>query len=134
MVARGEGLSIEQSYRHVGKRLLMQSSRYAHARWMKCARASTRQLRTQLRRVLREIERQVDPASTKAVSDKLVQLLETAHRVHAQRQGKNKIYSMHEPEAQCIAKGKAGRPYEFGNKVGVAVTSRGGSSLRRVRG
>ena len=33
---------------------------------------------------------------------------------------------MHEPEVECIAKGKAGKPYEFGNKVSVAVTSRGG--------
>lgn len=130
--ARGEGLSIKQSYRHVGKRLLMQSSRYAHARQMKRARACTRQLRTQLGRVLREIERQVDLSSDQSVSDqlvsdKLVGLLETAHRVHAQqRQDKNKIYSVHEPEVQCIAKGKAGRQYEFGNKVSVAVTSRGG--------
>ena len=33
---------------------------------------------------------------------------------------------MHEPAVECIAKGKAGKPYEFGNKVSVAVSSRGG--------
>ena len=33
---------------------------------------------------------------------------------------------MHEPEVECIAKGKAGKQYEFGNKVSVAVSSRGG--------
>jgi len=33
---------------------------------------------------------------------------------------------VHEPEVECIAKGKAGKKYEFGNKVSVAVTSRGG--------
>ena len=50
-----------------------------------------------------------------------------AHRIYAQqRQDKNKVYSVHEPEVECIAKGKAGKPYEFGNKVCVAVTSRGG--------
>ena len=27
---------------------------------------------------------------------------------------------------QCIAKGKAGKQYEFGNKVSVAASSRGG--------
>jgi IS5 family transposase len=120
--ARREGLAIKQSYRHVGKKLLMQSSRYAHARQMKRARAATRKLRTQLGRVVREIERQV-----REPSDKLVKLLETAHRIHAQqRHDKNKVYSVHEPEVECIAKGKAGKPYEFGNKVSVAVTSRGG--------
>ena len=60
--ARREGLAIKQSYRHVGKKLLLRSSRYAHARQMKRARACTRKLRTQLGRVIREIERQVDKA------------------------------------------------------------------------
>lgn len=120
--ARREGVRIKQSYRHVGKRLLMQSSRYAHARQMKRARAATRKLRTQLGRVTREIERQVGQPS-----EKLVKLLDTARRIHAQqRHDKHKVYSVHEPEVACIAKGKAGKPYEFGNKVSVAVTSRGG--------
>jgi IS5 family transposase len=120
--ARREGLTIKQSYRHVGKRLLMQSSRYAHARQMKRARACTRKLHTQLGRVTREIERQVT-----APSEKLAELLTTARRIYAQqRHDKNKVYSVHEPEVECIAKGKAGKPYEFGNKVGVAATSRGG--------
>jgi IS5 family transposase len=120
--ARREGLAIKQSYQHVGKKLLMQSSRYAHARQMGRARACTRKLRTQLGRVVREIERQVTEPTKE-----LATLLATARRIHAQQmQDKNKVYSVHEPEVQCIAKGKAGKKYEFGNKVSVAVTSRGG--------
>ena len=58
---------------------------------------------------------------------KLQKLLAIAHRIHAQqRHDKNKIYSVHEPEVECIAKGKADKKYEFGNKVSVAVSSRGG--------
>ena len=121
-VARAEGLTIKQSYQHVGRRLLMQSSRYAHARQMKRARACTRKLKTQLGRIVREIERQVETPS-----NKLAKLLAIAHRIHIQqRHDKNKIYSVHEPEVECIAKGKAGKQYEFGNKVSVAVSSRGG--------
>ena len=128
-VARAEGLTIKQSYEHVGRRLLMQSSRYAHARQMKRARACTRKLKTQLGRVVREIERQ-----SETPSNRLAKLLATAHRIHAQQKhDKNKIYSVHEPEVECIAKGKAGKPYEFGNKVSVAVTSRAdGWWARRV--
>jgi len=71
---------------------------------------------------MREIERQVTEPT-----EKLAKLLETARRIHAQqRHDKNKVYSVHESEVECIAKGKAGKPYEFGNKVSVAVTSRGG--------
>jgi IS5 family transposase len=57
----------------------------------------------------------------------LKKLLETAHRIHAQqRYDKNKVYSVHEPDVQCIAKGNAEKRYEFSNKVSVAVSSRGG--------
>jgi len=58
--ARAEGLTIKQSYEHVGRRVLMQSSRYAHARQMKRARACTRKLKMQLGRIVREIERQIE--------------------------------------------------------------------------
>jgi transposase, IS5 family len=120
--AHQQGLKIKQSYQHTGKKLLLDVSRYAHARQMKRARGATRKLRTQLGRVMREIERQAaQPA------EKLAKLLATAHQIHAQqRYDKNKVYSVHEPEVECIAKGKTGKKYEFGNKVSVAVTSRGG--------
>lgn len=54
----------------------------------------------------------------------------TAKRIHAQkRSDQTKIYSVHEPQTACIAKGKAGCKYEFGQKVSVAVTSKGGRIL-----
>jgi IS5 family transposase len=75
-----------------------------------------------LGRVVREIKRQVEQPT-----GELQKLLTTAHRIHAQqRHDKNKIYSVHEPEVECIAKGKADKKYEFGNKVSVAVSSQGG--------
>jgi len=30
---------------------------------------------------------------------------------------KNKIYSLHEPRVTCIAKGKRGRPNEYGSRL-----------------
>ncbi len=118
--ARKEGLTIKQSYQRVGRRLLMMSGRYAHARQMRRAKACTRKLRTNLGRVIREIERQGVPES-------LQNLLATSKRIHAQkRTDKNKVYRVHEPQIACIAKGKAGRKYEFGQKASVAATSKGG--------
>jgi len=120
--ARKLGLQIKQSYERVGPRLLMQQSRYAHARQPKRAASCTRKLRTALGRVIRQIERE-HPTPTAQLSE----LLTTAKRIHAQQpQDKNKVYSVHEPKVACIAKGKAGKKYEFGNKVSVAATSRGG--------
>lgn len=118
--ARKAGLSIKQSYDRVGRRLVMMAGRYAHARQMKRSKNCVRKLRTNLGRVIREIERQAVPESLRS-------LLDTSKRIHAQKRGdKDKIYSVHEPEVACIAKGKAGRKYEFGQKVSIAVTSKGG--------
>lgn len=35
---------------------------------------------------------------------------------------KRKIYSLHEPQVACIAKGKAHKKYEFGSKAGLVMT------------
>ena len=43
-----------------------------------------------------------------------------------QPKGKNKLYSLHAPEVECLSKGKARQPYEFGVKVTVATTHKEG--------
>ena len=101
----------------------MQQSRYAHARQMKRARRCQRKLRTILGRVIRDIERK----SGESVSDSLRESLEISKRIHAQqRRDKNQVYRVHAPEVECLSKGKAHKRYEFGVKVSVATTSKGG--------
>jgi IS5 family transposase len=61
-----------------------------------------------------------------------------AERVREQRQKQRgkKVYSLHAPEVECIGKGKAHRPYEFGVKVSVATTlhpSKGGQFVAHVK-
>ena len=54
-------------------------------------------------------------------------LLERAERIRTQqRHDKNKLYALHAPEVECIGKGKARKPYEFGVKVSLAVTHKQG--------
>jgi IS5 family transposase len=51
--------------------------------------------------------------------------MELGRKLCAQkRDDKNKIYSIHAPEAECIAKGKGHKKYEFGCKTSVAASSR----------
>ena len=120
--ARARGLALRQSYGRLGKQMLLQSSRYAHARQMKRAKRCTKKLMTILGRVIRDIQRKCSNPDTE-----LQTLLDTARRIHTQkRNDKSKIYSVHEPQVECIAKGKAHKRYEFGVKVSVAATSRGG--------
>jgi IS5 family transposase len=120
--ARREGVELRQSYVRVGKQLLAQQSRYAHARQWGRAGGCTRKLRTILGRVIRDVERKLpDP------SERIGDLLALAKRLHRQqRHDKGKLYSVHAPEVECISKGKAHKRYEFGCKVALAVSSKGG--------
>ena len=53
--------------------------------------------------------------------------LERAERIHTQRpHDKNKLYALHAPEVECIGKGKARKPYEFGVKSSLVVTHKQG--------
>ena len=54
-------------------------------------------------------------------------LMQRAERIRSQRpKDKNKLYALHAPEVECISKGKARTPYEFGVKVSIATTLKEG--------
>ncbi|MFH2123439.1 MAG: IS5 family transposase [Pseudomonadota bacterium] len=120
--AKNNGIVLRQNYNRNSRELVCQQSRYAHARQMKRAQSCTRKLKTYLGRVIRDIQRKCSCSD-----ESLASTLEVAQRIFTQkRNDKNKVYSVHEPAVECISKGKAHKRYEFGCKVSVASTSRGG--------
>ena len=124
-LAKQLDLRLRQSYRFTGKKTLLMQSRYAHARQMKRAAKMTRKLKTILGRVVRDIERKASKTRGQISDEPLRELLALAHRLLVQeRDSKNKIYSVHALEVECIAKGKAHKCYEFGCKASVATTSK----------
>ncbi|MFG6433936.1 IS5/IS1182 family transposase, partial [Roseateles sp. LYH14W] len=85
-----------------------------------------RRQRTILGVLLREVRRKMTTLS-QAVQAQLDVWLQRAERIHAQHPNdKNKLYALHAPEVECIGKGKARKPYEFGVKVSLAVTHKSG--------
>jgi transposase, IS5 family len=128
-LAKRLGVELRQSYTRVGKFALIQHQRYAHAKQFKRAKRALRTLKTYLGRVIRDIARKID--GDPGLEAAFAHLLSLARRVRAQERGQRgpKIYSLHAPEVECIGKGKAHKPYEFGVKVSVATTlkhSKGG--------
>lgn len=92
-------------------------------------------LKTRLGRVLRVCQRGIEKSELK-LSVKDMEILSRAQKIYAQSVLKKKdkeiykkdnkiIYSFHAPEVECIGKGKLYKPYEFGNKVGIAVSGLG---------
>ena len=134
-LARKHGVALRQSYARVGKSALILHQRYAHAKQFKRANKALRSIRTYLGRVRRDIIRRIKGDAGKEAA--FARLLSLAHAVQHQRQRERgkKIYSLHAPEVECIGKGKAHKPYEFGVKVSVATTlhhSAGGQFIAHV--
>jgi IS5 family transposase len=127
-LARKAGIDLRQSYVRVGKLALIMHQRYAHAKQFKRANKSVRKLKTYLGRTIRDISRQIagDDELTTIFRWPLYQASTVLEQ--KQRQRGRKIYSLHAHEVECIGKGKAHAPYEFGVKVSVATT------LKRSRG
>ena len=120
-LAKDAGLPLRQSYARVAKRAAIMVGRYSHAHQFKRARRALKFLRTRLGRIIRDIHRKI--AGDDALKARFGPLLDLALRVRFQdhRQRGHKVYALHAPEVECIGKGKARAPYEFGCKVSVAT-------------
>jgi len=135
-LARRHGVVLRQSYLRVAKRAAIMVGRYSHAHQFRRARRALKFLRTRLGRVIRDINRKIDGRpELEARFGRLLDLaLKVRHQDHRQRGPK--VYSLHAPEVECIGKGKARAPYEFGCKVSIAtpVTSpKGGQFVLHAR-
>jgi IS5 family transposase len=118
--AETRGIELRQNYRRLAKKVLSRQNGYSRARQMRRAAKMTRKLKTYLGCVHRDIVRKVE-----TVDPELMDLLEKSSRLQQQtRESKDKLYSIHAPEVECISKGKAHKRYEFGCKVSLATSSR----------
>ena len=123
-LAKAHNIPLRQSYVRVGPRLLFQNNRYGYARQMRRMRRTTSKLKTVLGRVYRDIERRL-PEQSESVQAAFAEPMALTRRLlDQQRQDKNKLYALHAPEVECIAKGKVHKRYEFGVKVSIATTNR----------
>lgn len=128
-MAKKNGVPLRQSYVRVSKALEIKAGRYAHAKQFGRMNRSIRKLKTYLGRLERDIRRKIE--GEEELEAVFAEALNKAMglRFQKRREGAGKLYSWHAPETECIGKGKAHKPYEFGCKVSVATTinaSKGG--------
>jgi transposase, IS5 family len=122
-LAREAGVELRQSYARLAPRLAMQVGRYAHARQFRRMRKGLRKLKGYTGRVLRDLRRRLDDIPTGPFRDRIIaKLALVSQLLHQEPKGRDKIYALHEPEVDCISKGKARVRYEFGCKVSIATT------------
>jgi IS5 family transposase len=127
--AKHAGIALKQTFVKEGKELRRKAGGYAHAKQFNRLKKVVKRQRTILGIVLRETKRKLTTATTESPTTitRLKTLMERAGRIHAQQpKDKSKLYALHAPEVECIGKGKARKPFEFGVKASVAVTHRSG--------
>jgi IS5 family transposase len=97
-------------------------NRYAAAKQLRRAGRERRRLRILLGRVYRDLERKL-LAHPHLPLQRFAPIMARVERLlKQQRSDTQKLYSLHAPEVECIAKGKTHKKYEFGVKVSVAAT------------
>ena len=118
-IAKKEGVAQRQSYKRVAKQLVRDTYNGRHPKRAKRAKGAKRKLCTIAGRLVRELERKLPEGALAGYREDL----ELYRKVLSQKRGdRDKTYSLHKPFTACIAKGKAHKQYEFGNKVGITAT------------
>ena len=122
-LAQKHGVRLRQSYIRIAKRAAMMAGRYAHAKQFNRHRRQLRLLRTRLGRLIRDIRRKIGGQEHIAAAFEVPLARASQIRSQQQRQRGWKLYSFHAPETECIGKGKASAPYEFGVKASIVTTN-----------
>lgn len=124
------GIGFRRNYVRKGKAMLRKHSGYVKAKQFSRAENAVRAMKQYLANVVSDAENsRIVPTSLAQAAQlaKLVELVKLSKKLIAQDKttpGKDKIYSVHEPQVECIAKGKAHKRYEFGVKAGFVTASR----------
>ena len=122
-LAKEHGIKLRRSYKREVKVLVRGINFTLGVKKNQIVNKYRRRLKTVAGALLREIKRKL-PASVLKEYEGQFAVFERV--VNQSRKDKNKIYSLHQPQVLCIAKGKAHKKYEFGSKVCLGVTKKSG--------
>ena len=119
-IADKENIELRQSYKRTLKKLLMDQRFRNHPKNKGKARKADKKIKTIAGRLVRELERKLPPSLHQDSIELFKKVLMQT------KTDSNKIYSLHEPDTQCISKGKEHKKYEFGSKVSIITTKNTG--------
>lgn len=122
-IAGEEGIKLRQSYVRIVKELSFKQRFKKHKNGAKEARRANKKIHTIAGRLVRDISRKLSPQRLEQHQS----FLDTAEKILSQKRGdSNKIYSLHEPDVKCYAKGKDHKKFEFGSKASFMVDQSNG--------
>lgn len=121
-MSRKEGVVLRRTYTREVKSLKVKVRFMNHPTRMKEGKKAVKRLRTIARAMVNDIARKMDEKQLSRYGEELLLFLRV---INQERNDKNKVYSLHEPDVECISKGKEHKKYEFGNKSAIAKTGSG---------
>ena len=123
-LARRHGIRLRQSYLRVARKARREAAKLIYSGRRRQAERQVRHLRTWLGRLFRDIGRKIaGHAEAEAAFARPLGLIARLLRRRREDRGRDKLYSLHAPEVECIGKGKARARFEFGRKVSLATTN-----------
>ena len=117
-----EGIELRRTYTREMKALKLKVRFMNHPTRMKEGRKAVKRMRTIARAMVNDIARKMDAFQLEQYGQDIELYLRV---INQERGDKKKVYSLHEPEVECISKGKEHKKYEFGNKSAIAKTGSG---------
>ena len=121
-MARKEGIELRRTYTRELKSLKLKVRFMNHPTRMQEGKKAVKRIRTIARAMVSDIARKMDGHQLSFYGKDLELFMRV---INQERNDKEKVYSLHEPEVQCISKGKEHKKYEFGNKSAIAKTRSG---------
>lgn len=122
-IAKENNIKLHQSYKFLSKEMRLKLRFAHHPKRKKEARHALKKLRSFAGKLIGQLKNAMNKEQNNFYAEKFDLYI----RVLKQKKNdSNKIYSLHEPEVYCMAKGKENKAYEFGCKVSIAMTKTSG--------
>ena len=121
-IAKAHGVSQRRTFVKEVKSLRLDIRHFRHVKKRAKAKRALKRLRTIAGILIRELRRKLPQY---CLFERYQQDFLLYERILKQQpKDTNKIYSLHEPQVYCIAKGKDHKQYEYGSKASIACTAR----------
>lgn len=122
-IAKIHGIQQRRTFVKEVKSLRLDIRHYRNVKKRAKAKRALKRLRTIANILIRELRRKLPQHSVFECYQQDFLLFERVlkQKIH----DKNKVYSLHEPQVYCMAKGKDHKPYEYGSKASIASTAQG---------
>lgn len=118
-IEKDNKIKLHQSFKFLSKAMRLKLRFTHHPKKKKQARHALKKLKSFAYKLIRQLKAAMNDKQNSFYADKFMLFTRVLQQ---QKQDKNKIYSLHEPDVYCMAKGKENKTYEFGCKASIALT------------